>query len=86
MTQWWPPSVTYLLEVEPHLDLFRRKNLSWSVGSKVHLDRKKSKIIKEVLKTEAKKMSTHENAMEKEERSLLQIKVNNHNEIICEMV
>ena len=32
-----------------------------------------------------KKMSTHENTMEKEEISLLQIKVNNHNEIMCEM-
>ena len=47
---------------------------------------KEKKIIKEVLKTEAKKMSTHENTMEKEEMSLLQIEVNNHNEIMCEMV
>ena len=52
----------------------------------MHLHRKKRKIIKEVLKTDAKKMSTHENTMEKEEISLLQIKVNNHNEIMCEMV
>ena len=47
---------------------------------------KEKKFIKEVLKTEAKKMSTHESTMEKEERSLLQIEVNNHNEIMCEMV